>query len=393
MLGRGLGSALAIPRLVLVAQLFGAAAFGRYSLLTAYAALGVVVVELGMKTAGARRAAAQPGQAPGLVGRLVVVQGSIAVGLALIALEVGALRPAEVAFVLAFLLGPMITSAGVVRRGLGDVRLESRLEVALSLARLSPLLLALAVPLDLDAVLLGALLATLAVAPFAQLRLRGTGAVALRPLLREGALLAVAAGASQLFGRVDVLVLSWFGDDLDLARYSAPGLLVQGLTIAAFAVAATAIPSFAASSAEHGVEAMLRAAAARSVPLVAGTALLAGVAALLADPVLGIVVDISPGPAVAVPLLLSAAPAAGSYWLFTAFAAAERGRAYLVTVGIVLVGNLALDLLIVPGGLAGGAAWGTFASETALYLAMVRLARRGPPGRAAAQGAGPRIDS
>jgi len=372
--GRGFGSALAIPRLILVAQLFGAEAFGRYGLLTAYAAIGVVAVELGLKTAGPRRAAARPEDAPALVARLVTVQGGLAVALAVGVLALGALRPPEVAFVLAFLLGPMVTSAGVVRRGLGDVRLASRLEVALSVARLLPTLAALVLPLQLDDVYLATLLATLCVVPFARLRLAGAGRVPLPPLAREGATLLIAAGASQLFGRVDLLVLSWFGTDLDLARYSAPGLVVQGLTLAAFAVAATAVGWFSALREQRGAPAMLAAAAGRSWLLVAGTAGLSLVAAVVADPVLEVVVGLAPGPAVVVPLLLSAAPAAGSYWMFTAFAAAERGRAYAATVAAVLVGNLLLDLVVVPRALAAGAAWGSLASETALYLAMLRLA-------------------
>ena len=377
-LGRGLGSALAIPRLALVAQVFGAAAFGRYSLLTAFSAIGVVLVEFGMKTAAPRRAAGQPEVARGLTLQILILQGSLALLVAAGCVLSGLTRLAETAFVLAFLLGPAITSAGVLRRGLGDARLEARLDTTLSVARLVPTLAALFLPLDLDEVYGWTLVATLAVVPLSRLVTAvGTRpAVAWRPLLREGSTLLMAGLASQLFGRVDLLVLAAFTDDLEVARYSAPAVLLQALGLGAIALGSTAIPWLVGLREERGGAEMLAVALRRSWAVVAVTAALALVAAALAPVVLPVVLDLEVSPAVAWPVILSSAPAAGSYWLFMTLAAAERPRLFIYAIAVTLVANLAFDLAVIPRFGAEGAAWGTLLSELTLYLLALQVARR-----------------
>jgi len=379
-LGRGLGSALAIPRLALVAQIYGAAAFGRYSLLTAFSAIGVVVVEFGMKTAAPRRAAGRPADAGGLTLQILVLQGLLALLVAAGCVLSGLTRLAETAFVLAFLLGPAITSTGVLRRGLGDTRLEARLDTALSVARLLPALAALIWPLTLDEVYGWTLGATLAVIPFARLvgALRARPVVGWRQLLREGSALLMAALASQLFGRVDILVLGAMTDDLEVARYSAPAVLLQALGLGAIALGSTAIPWLVALREQRGEAAMLAVAVRRSRAVVAVTAAMAVVAAALAPVVVPVVLDLDVSSRVAWPVILSSAPAAGSYWLFMTLAAAERPRLFAYVIAATLVVNLLFDLAVIPRFGAEGAAWGTLLSESTLYVLALRVAGRSP---------------
>jgi len=375
-LGRGLAAALAIPRLVLVAQLFGAAAFGRYSLLSAYGMVGVVLVEVGLKTAAPRRAARDPAQADALTAQLVVVQGVIALVLAGLPAAVGVARPAEAAFLLAFFLGPAATSAGVVRRGLGDSGLESRVEGMLAVARLAPVLLALVAPLDFDAVLWGTLAAVCAVLPFARLRVRARGAhTAWRGLLGEGLTLLLAAAASQLFARVDVIILGWFTGDLEVAHYSAAALALQALGLGTAALAAAAIPWLAAVREESGDAAMFAVAARRCVVVVGATAAAAAVAAVAGLALLPGLVGVDVAAGVMWPVALSAAPAAGSYWLFTALATAERSRAFTSAVAVTLGANVLLDVLVIPRYASAGAATATLVSEAALFALTLRAVR------------------
>lgn len=377
-LGRGLGSALAIPRLALIAQVYGAAAFGRYSLLTAFSAIGVVLVEFGMKTAAPRRAAGRPEDARGLTLQILLLQGFLAFIVAAGCLLSGLTRLAETAFVLAFLLGPAITSAGVLRRGLGDSRLEARLDTTLSVARLLPTVAALLLPLALDEVYGWTLAATLAVVPAARLigAFGASAAVPWRPLLREGSTLLLAGLASQLFGRVDLLVLAAFTDDLEVARYSAPAVLLQALGLGAIALGSTAIPWLVALREERGEAAMLTVAVRRSWAVVAVTALLAVVAAALAPALLPVILDLEVSLGVAWPVILSSAPAAGSYWLFMTLAAAERPRLFVYAIAATLVANLLFDLAVIPRFGAEGAAWGTLLSELTLYVLALQVARR-----------------
>jgi O-antigen/teichoic acid export membrane protein len=379
--GRGLSAGLAIPRMALVAQLFGVAAFGRYSVLQAYGMLGVVLIEFGMKTVGPRRAAQEPGTATSLVGQIAGLQVLAALGVTALAQLTGLLGLAEAAFLLSFFLAPSITSAAVVRRGLGDAGLEARLETALSIARIAPLLLALVVPLGLDAVYVGTLLATLAVVPvagFSRLHRpvrRGWGS-----LLREGAPLVAAAAASQLFARVDLVILGWFHPDEEVAVYSAASLTLLVLALGAAALAQAAVPWFTALRARTSTAQMLGTAARRSWGIVGLTAAAAAATAVVAGPGLDLFVGIRPPAGVLIPVVASAAPAAGAYWLFMALASAERSRVFVWAVGAALAVNVALDLLVIPAFASAGAASATLASEMLLYLcvllAIARVRRR-----------------
>jgi len=182
--------------------------------------------------------------------------------------------------------------------------------------------------------------------------------------------------ASQLFGRVDLLVLAAFTDDLEVARYSAPAVLLQALGLGAIALGSTAIPWLVGLREERGGAEMLAVALHRSWVVVAVTAALALVAAALAPVVLPVVLDLEVSPAVAWPVILSSAPAAGSYWLFMTLAAAERPRLFIYAITVTLVANLAFDLAVIPRFGAEGAAWGTLLSELTLYLLALQVARR-----------------
>jgi O-antigen/teichoic acid export membrane protein len=365
--GRGFSAALAIPRMALVAQLLGVAAFGRYSLLQAYGMLGVVLIELGLKTVAPRRAAADPETAPALTGHVAALQLIAAVVLAAVAVATPLAGPAEGAFLLAFFLAPAITSAGVVRRGLGRSGLEARLEAALAVARLAPLLVAIVMPLTLEGVYVGTLVATLAVVPVAGLRPPSRVRLEVwSSLLREGAPLIVAAAASQLFARIDLIVLGWFHPDEEVAVYSAAALVLHVLAIGAAALGHAALPWFSRLRQADGVSAMLRTAGRRAAALVAAIAGVAALVALAAPAALDLLVGIQPGWDVIVPVTLSAAPAAGSYWLFMALASAERGGAFVKAVALALTANLALDLAVIPRFASAGAGAATLVSELAL---------------------------
>jgi O-antigen/teichoic acid export membrane protein len=375
--GRGLSAGLAILRMALVAQLFGAAAFGQYSLLQAYGMLGVVVIELGLKTVAPRRAAANPAEAPTLTTQIAVLQLGGAVVLAAVAALSPFAGPAEAAFLLAFFLAPALTSAGVVRRGLGRSGLEARLESALAGARLVPLLAALVAPLTLEHVYVGTLVATVAVLPLAGFRGLSRPRTALwRSLLREGAPLVVAAAASQLFARIDLIVLGWFHPDEEVAVYSAAALALHLLAIGAAALAHAAVPWFARLRVERGTAGMLRSAVRRSAGVVGVTFAVAAVAGAIGPPALDLVVGIRPGWDVVVPVALSAAPAAGSYWLFMALASAERGGAFVRAVAMALAANVLLDLAVIPRFASTGAGIATLVSETALLGATVWIVWR-----------------
>lgn len=361
--GRAVSIVLTLVSFAIVTRYLGVAGFGAYSLVLTFLMLAVTIADLGTTPIGVRELARRPGEAERLIGNLLGLRVLLAGGAALALLVLSLLvqyeprvqeglrltAPAAVALVLVGL--PAIIFQSRLR-----LELAMLVEVVTSATTLILLVVVTAADLGFSAVLLATVGGTMVAAAtgyvlaarLAPLRPRA-GAGELRRLTKAS----LPIGLFMIFGvvhfKVDTVLLSIFKPLADVGTYSvAYRFLEQVLFIPGFFVAAVfpIITSYHATGDE-----LLKVAIDKSFAFLVILAVPVATATfVLAPDIVRLVAGDEFDDAVRPLRILSFA----SIFFFTnaLFSALlviyERQRQLLVLAGSVVVGNIALNLVLIP---------------------------------------------
>jgi polysaccharide transporter, PST family len=387
--------------LVLVAApVLGVAAFGRFSFATTLGALLAFATDLGLTTWTTRALARDPAQSATVLGtglRLrLLATVPVLLALAGVALSVSArdLRSAVLALGAASLARAFLDHARAVFRAherLGD---EGRVNAVTAVAgALGGITCLFSAGGGLRALALGIMIGTFAGAAYGFALLgRGYGSwagpadrVLARRMLKEAAPFWFAGLFTLVYARADVVLLQLLSSDAELGAYRSVGHLVEvAKQLPALALVAL-FPQLARTSARAPSE--LRPLENLLIGLLAaGGLVVGGVLAAVAGPVVGTLfgADFARGVpalrvlALAVPLLFV------NCGLLHFFIARDRGGLNVAFAAVMVVVNVAANLLLAGRAGAVGAAIATVITEAALCaccgyaLLVLRRERAGP---------------
>jgi O-antigen/teichoic acid export membrane protein len=363
LVGRAVSIALTLVSFGVVTRYLGVAGFGAYSLVLTFLMVAVAIADLGMTPIGVRELARRPDETKRLLGNLLGLRVLVAGGAAAVLLALSlvlqyeprvqdGLRLVALAAIALVLIGiPAIVFQSRLR-----LELAMLVEIVSSATTLILLLIVTASDLGFSAVILasvgGSVLAA-ATAYALAARLAPLGVRFERSELRQLTNASLPIGLFMIFGvvhfRIDTVLLSIFKPLADVGTYSvAYRFLEQVLFIPGFFVAAVfpLITSYHSSG-----DALLKVAIDKSFAFLISVAVPVATATfVLADDVVRLVGGTEFDAAVQPLRVLAFA----SIFFFTnaLFSALlviyERQRQLVVLAGSVVVGNLALNLLLIP---------------------------------------------
>jgi O-antigen/teichoic acid export membrane protein len=370
---------------VVAAPVFGAAVFGEYQFATTVAALVTTSTELGLGTWTTRALARDGGHTGSIVAAgmrlrlLTVVPCAVVLGIVALLQTPGEARRAVALLGVAALAGSFVDYFGAILRGLEDFRREAATNIARAVLTTAGALGGLLVARSLTGLatgLLGGALASFAFGwrilggrshdarPESSRRSPHIPVRALLPLWLAGLL-------STLYFRCDIVLLRLFVSDAEIGNYGAAYRIFEALMLAPSTIMAVAFPRLARTgAAPHGWTRL-------EVQLLGLLAGLGGVVAAglytFSDPLVHVVfgADFARAAMLLRVLAFSAPPLFLNFALTFFLFARGRERDYLVIVAIMVVLNVALNLIAIPHLGSLGAAWATLATETALATASV----------------------
>ena len=389
--GRTISVALMLVSFAIVTRYLGVAEFGAYALVVTFLTLAVAVADLGTTPIGVRELSRHPEEARQLIGSLLGLRMLLATAAALVLLALSlvvdyedlvreGLRLAALAAIPLVLVGlPAIVFQSRLR-----LELSTIVEVVTAVTALVLVVLATAADLGFNAVVAATVgAATVGAATGYAL---ATRLASLRPRFETNALRSLTKaslpiGLFMVFGvvhfRVDTLLLSILKPLEDVGTYSvAYRFLEQALFIPGFFVAAV-FPIIATYHATD--DPLLKTAIDKSFAFLVMVALpLATATFVLAPDIIRLIAGDEFDDSVRPLRVLAFA----SIFLFTdaLFSALlviyDRQRQLLVLGGSVVVGNIALNLILIPRFSYMGAAVATLVSGAAGGIAIIVLAMR-----------------
>jgi polysaccharide transporter, PST family len=391
-LGNVIVKALSVPvekacRLVLVwaaARILGAGAFGSYQFAFAATAMLAVCTDLGMGVWTTRALARDRSRAPSIVATALRLRFAaslpylVVVALAAALAGPGDTRQALALLGLAALVNAFVDYLLAIFRGFERLADEAHLNVARALLISVGGLGALALRRTVASLSVGLFVAMLAVGAYGlRLLRRGYGLDVRagrfdRELWRSAASEALPLWLATLFSLLyfkgDVVVLKVFASDAEIGAYSAAYKIFEGLMIVPSVVLAATFPPLA--RAKNDPERQRRwEGALVALLLVLGT----GVAAVVyatSDRLIGLVYGAGfTRAAPSLRVLAGALPVLFLNFGLTHFLIArDLERRNLLFAALMLVVNVAANLMLVPRMLGPGAAWATLLTEVALTI-------------------------
>ena len=400
-LGNVVVKALSVPvekacRLVLMvvaAPMLGAAAFGSYQFAFAATTMLALCTDLGMSVWTTRALARDRTRAPAIVATALRLRLAVAlpylvvVGLAALLAGPGDTRGALALLGLAALVNAFVDYLLAIFRGFERLVDEARLNVARALLIAAAGLLALGVRRSVAALAAGLLVGIVA-SGFYGLRVlrRGYGLDVragrfdrqlARGAAREALPLWLATLFSLLYFKGDVVILKAFAGDAEVGAYGAAYKIFEGLMIVPAVVLAATFPPLARAKDDPARQRRWEAA------LVALLLALGAAAALAVYFGSGAIVALvyRSGFARAVPSLRVLAGALPilflNYGLTHFLIARDLERRNLQFAALMLLVNVASNLILIPRFAGPGAAWATLITEVALTLCCLVALRRG----------------
>jgi PST family polysaccharide transporter len=382
---------------IVAAPVLGRAAFGRFQFATTVTTMLALGTDLGLGIWTTRALARSPARAAAIVATALRVRMLAALPYAALTVAValtlgpGDTRAAILLLGIAALADAFVDHFGAILRGCERFSDEARLSAARALlvagtglasVSLGRSLVALAAGVAAGACASGVYGLWIIGRPRRQLaRGRGTFEPALaRAAVGEALPLWLAGMLSLLYFKGDTVLLRFLAGDAELGAYAAAYKVFEGSTLFPAVLLAAAFPRLARAQGDHDRQRRwerLLACVLVGVGLLVGVTLHAGgdriVTALFGDEFR------RAGPslralAFAVPLLYLNAGL--THFLI----ARDLGRKNLVFAASMLVVNVGLNLLLIPGLAGPGAAWATVLTEVALTgCCLVALASRSTP--------------
>ena len=385
LLARALGYALALPNSIIIARVLGVDRLGAYSYALGIAALFSLLPNLGLSTVVTRTIAQNPVAGAGVVRSALRIQGLVAGAVVVVIPAFAALLPEQPVPITWVALAAVQLAIGTlswpylaVLSGHARYDRVAVAELLCGLGGSGSLIVAALVSGSVAGFLtahvagaaLAVLIARFAAAPF--LPRRQTPRRPLASLLRESIPFGATAAVQSLYTRVDVLLLGQMAPTSAVGLYSAA---YKPITLMASfgATAGTLFPVLAQWSGTGPLVPFER--AVRGLAVVA-PALALGLSGL-AQPLL--VLLYGRDFAAAAPVLIVLAWSAVANWYYAPFVIAlqARGRERWWLAGLLggLLLNAAVNLWAIPRWGASGAASATLASEAALLLTGLAMAR------------------
>jgi O-antigen/teichoic acid export membrane protein len=394
-------------RLVLVfvaAPLLGAAAFGSYQFAGTVTSVLASCTELGLGMRTTRALARSSGPASQVIATGLRLKAATAVPFALLVLVAtlterdAHAKEAMLALGGAALASSFVDYFGAVLRGREDFRHEAGMNALRAALTTGGALVGLFVSRSVLGLSLGLLVgATVSTGVGLALMMRrydegGHDRVARREepssVLREAIPLWVSGLLATLYFRSDIVIVRYFAGDAEVGAYAAAYRIFEGTMLVPAAIMAVVFPRLAREG-DRGSEPSKLERKLVLLMLVLGLATL-GVLLALDEPLVRLLLGKSfERSAASLRVLGYTVPVMFVSYAVSYFVIARgRERGFISVLGLMLVLNVALNLVLVPrlGGV--GAAWSTLITEAALVVGACALIAR----RAGAAASPPRLD-
>jgi PST family polysaccharide transporter len=383
--------------MVVAAPLLGATAFGSYQFALATTTMLALCTDLGMGIWTTRALARDRARAPLIVGTALrlkvaaVVPYLAIVGLAAAIAGPGDTRRALLLLGLAALINAFVDYFAAIFRGFERLADEARLNVLRALLMAAFGLAALQLGRSVTALAAGLLAGLLSSGVYGLSVLRRRYGLGLSSGVFDRALARAAAAEafplwlagllSLLYFKGDVVILKAFVGDAEIGAYSAAYKVFEGLMILPAVLLAATFPPLA--RARHQREKQRRWEAALVALLLVTGIVVGGVVYLGSARIVALVYGA--GFARAVPSLRVLALAVPILFLnfgLTHFLIArDLERRNLAFAGLMLVVNVAVNLILIPRKAGPGAAWATLITEAALTACCLIALRQGSGAR------------